>query len=47
MKKLNKVLKAVYPVVGSVLTTIALVGGVKPLSFWTFYQPKAPKSLYK
>lgn len=47
MKKLNNLVKVVCPMVGSMLAAVALVGGVQPYSFWTFYQPKAPKRLSK
>jgi cyclic lactone autoinducer peptide len=47
MKRLNKLVKMACPAVGSVLTTIAVVGGVQAFSFWSFYQPKAPKCLKK
>lgn len=45
MKRINSIIKKACPVVGSMLTTVAVAGGVKAFSFWTFYQPKAPKCL--
>jgi hypothetical protein len=47
MKRLNKLVKMVCPLAGSIVATIALVGGAEPFSFWTFYQPKAPKRISK
>jgi len=45
MNKLNKSMRSFYPVIGSLLTVVAIVGGIKPYSFWSLYQPKAPKCL--
>lgn len=40
-----KVMRKLYPVIGSLMVFIAVFGGVKPASIFNFYQPKVPKSL--
>ena len=45
MKKLNNVMRKLYPVLGSVIVFVAVYGGVKPASIFGFHQPKVPKSI--
>lgn len=43
MKKLNSIMHKVYPVLGSLLTVVAITLTVKPASIFGFHQPKVPK----
>ncbi len=36
-------MKKIYPVVANIVKSTAIYGGVKPASWWNFYQPRTPK----
>lgn len=43
MKKLNPIMSKLYPLLGSVLSVLAVTLIVKPASIFGFHQPKTPK----
>ena len=45
MKKLNEVMRRIYPVLGGLIVFVAVFGGVKPASIFSFHQPRVPKSI--
>lgn len=45
MKKLNRIMRGICSVLGSLLVAVAAFGGASTASVWGLYQPKVPKCL--